>query len=172
MFLKLIKDFLIKKTVKKSLMNYKPVVIEDKIQTVGLLIDESYFTKESELVSEIISKGIHKDAITTLIYKDKIKKKETFTSPFFSRENISLGVEFQKQEVKDFIEQPFDMLISYYDIEKPPLLLVTLQSKARFKVGFSTIDKRLNTFMIKTVAEKHEEFVSELFKYLKILNKL
>ena len=64
------------------------------------------------------------------------------------------------------------MLISYYDVEKPPLVLVTLQSKAKFKVGFSTIDKRLNAFMITTVAEKHGEFVAELFKYLKILKKI
>lgn len=172
MFLKLIKDFLIKKLVKKSLIHYKPVVIVDTIQTVGLLIDESYFTKEDELISEILSEGIKREAIQVLIYRDKIKKKDTFQHPFFSRNNISFGAEFQKQEVVDFIEKPFDMLISYYDIEKPPLTLVTLQSKAKFKVGFSTIDKRLNNFMISTVAEKHKEFVSELFKYLKILNKI
>ena len=172
MFLKLIKDFLIKKLVKKSLSNYKPAIIEDKIQTVGLLIDESYFSKESELVSEIVSAGIQQKDIEVLIYRDKIKKKDTFQNPFFSRADITLAVDFKKQEVKDFIEKPFDMLISYYDVEKPPLTLVTLQSKAKFKVGFSTIDKRLNSFMIGTVAEKHQEFVSELFKYLKILNKI
>ncbi|CAM3718487.1 hypothetical protein FSS13T_13780 [Flavobacterium saliperosum S13] len=172
MFLKLIKDFLIKKLVKKSLSNYKPAIIEDKIQTVGLLIDESYFSKESELVSEIVSAGIQQKDIEVLIYRDKIKKKDTFQHHFFSRADITLNPDFKKPEVKDFIEKPFDMLISYYDVEKPPLTLVTLQSKARFKVGFSTIDKRLNSFMITTVAEKHQEFVSELFKYLKILNKI
>lgn len=172
MFLKLIKDFLIKKLVKKSLVNYKPVIIEDKIETVGLLIDESYFAKEEALVSEIISGGIQKNNIQVLIYRDKIKKKDSFSNPFFSRADVSLGADFKKPEVKDFIEKPFDMLISYYDIEKPPLTLVTLLSESKFKVGFSTVDKRLNNFMIGTVAEKHQEFVSELFKYLKILNKI
>lgn len=64
------------------------------------------------------------------------------------------------------------MLISFYDTEKMPLLQVTSLSKAQFKVGFATIDKRLNHFMINTNAENHKVFVSELFKYLKILNKI
>ncbi|ESU19291.1 hypothetical protein FCR2A7T_27170 [Flavobacterium cauense R2A-7] len=172
MFLKLLKDFSIKKLVKKSLVNYKPVVTEDKIQTVGLLIDESYFTQKEALISEITKNGIDRNALEILIYRDKIKKKDTFENPFFSRDSISFGAEFQKQDITDFINKPFDMLISYYDVEKPPLVLVTLQSKAKFKVGFSTVEKRLNAFMITTVAEKHSEFVTELFKYLKILKKI
>nr|WP_264554512.1 hypothetical protein [Flavobacterium sp. N1946] len=154
------------------MLNYKPDVIQEKIQTVGLLIDESYFTKESELIEGLVAGGIPRNAIDVLIYKDQVKKKETFENPFFSRRNVSFKGEFQKKEVSDFIQKPVDMLISYYDVEKPILKLVTLQSKAGFKVGFSTIDKRLNSFMIGTEAEKHQEFVSELFKYLKILNKV
>ncbi|ESU26460.1 hypothetical protein FLJC2902T_24280 [Flavobacterium limnosediminis JC2902] len=172
MFLRLMKDFLIKKSVKKSLSDYKPADIGNKIQTIGLLIDETYFAKENELVSELVAGGVDRNAIEVLVYKDRIKKKETFENPFFSRADVSLKGDFRKQAVLDFIEKPFDMLISYYDIEKPILTLVTLQSKASFKVGFSTIDKRLNSFMITTIAEKHQEFVAELFKYLKILNKI
>jgi hypothetical protein len=52
------------------------------------------------------------------------------------------------------------------------LLAVSNQSKAGFKVGFASIDKKLNHFIINTTAEKHEEFMTELVKYLKILNKL
>jgi hypothetical protein len=48
-------------------------------------------------------------------------------------------------EVNDFINKEFDLLISYYNIEKTILLQLKL-----FKVGFSSIDKRLNHFMIQT----------------------
>ena len=77
-----------------------------------------------------------------------------------------------KKEVKDFIKEPFDLLINYYDTEKVALLLVSHQSKAGFKVGFTSIDKRLNHFMINTNAENFKVFMDELFKYLKILNKI
>ncbi|HCQ14581.1 MAG TPA: hypothetical protein DIU01_15210, partial [Flavobacterium sp.] len=72
----------------------------------------------------------------------------------------------------DFTNASFDLLISYYDIEKAPLILVTNLSKANFKVGFASVDKRLNHFMIDTNAENYKVFIEELFKYLKILNKL
>jgi hypothetical protein len=49
---------------------------------------------------------------------------------------------------------------------------VSNQSKALFKVGFASIDKKLNHFIINTTAENHTVFMSELVKYLKILNKL
>jgi hypothetical protein len=65
-----------------------------------------------------------------------------------------------------------DLLINYYDTEKVALLLVSNLSKASFKVGFASIDKRLNHFMIDTNAENYIVFMSELFKYLKILNKI
>ncbi|MEW5675777.1 hypothetical protein ABGT15_05650 [Flavobacterium enshiense] len=151
---------------------YKLEMSEEKIQSIGLLVDETYFSKEKELISQIVNSGIPESKIEILIYKDKIKKKETFENASFSRMDVTISGDFSKSEVGDFISKPFDMLISYYDIEKPVLTLVTLKSRAKFKVGFSTIDKRLNNFMIGTIAENHKEFVAELFKYLKILNKI
>jgi hypothetical protein len=74
--------------------------------------------------------------------------------------------------VNDFINEKFDLLINYYDVEKALLLLITRNSQANIKVGFSTIDKRLNYLIIDTKIENHAIFTHELFKYLKILNKI
>lgn len=71
-----------------------------------------------------------------------------------------------------FIQFPFDLLISYYDSEKAALLLATHYSKSSFKVGFANIDNRLNHFLINTQVENYKVFIDELFKYLKILNKI
>jgi len=76
------------------------------------------------------------------------------------------------KEFANFTNTNFDLLLSYYDVEKAPLLLITHLSKASFKVGFASVDKRLNHFMIDTNAENYKVFMEELFKYLKILNKL
>ena len=80
--------------------------------------------------------------------------------------------EIVDQVIHDFIKTKFDLLISYYVIEKPILLVITNQSKAQFKVGFSTIDKRFNNLLIAATMDKYSIFVQELFKYLKILNKI
>lgn len=172
MFLNYFKDFSTKKIVKNSLSNVKHLASDGIIKTVGIVFDETYFYEREALVQELIQNGIEESNIKVLVYKDKVKKNEAFDYPVFSHKDLSWHATFDKKEVNDFIEEPFDLLINYYDTEKVPLLLVSHLSKAGFKVGFTSIDKRLNHFMINTNAENYKVFMDELFKYLKILNKL
>ena len=172
MFLKFIRDFGLKKIIKKSLSNYKPVSSPDVVTTVGILTDESYFTDKEAIIDDLAANGILRNNIKTLSFKERARPKEIADYFYFTRKDITSAGTFEKAEVDEFINTPFDMLISYYDVEKPPLVLGTLRSKARFKVGFATVERKLNHFMISTVAERHDEFTTELFKYLKILNKI
>lgn len=172
MFLKYLKNFSTKKIVKNSLSNVKPVASNTIIKTVGIVFDESYFNQREALIKDLIANGIQENDIKILVFRDKIKKSEVFDYPTFSHKDMNWVASIDKAEVKAFTAQPFDLLINYYDIEKMPLLVVSHQSKASFKVGFSSIDKRLNHFMIDTNAENYKVFIDELFKYLKILNKI
>ena len=172
MFLIYIKNFLTKKIVNKSLSNVKLVATASKIKTVGIVFDESYFYEREALVQELIKQGIEEKDIKVLVFKYKIKKNEVFDYPTFCNKDLSWTATFSKSEVVNFATENFDLLINYYDVEKIPLLLLSNESKANFKVGFSAIDKRLNHFMINTNAENYTVFIDELFKYLKILNKI
>ncbi len=171
MFLNFLKKFFLKRTLRKTYFALTDSFSTDKIKTVGLIIDETYFNGKEQLVQELVEKGIDRQDITLLLYHDKDKKRDlNFTS--FSLKNVSWSGTITNVDVVDFKATNFDLLISYYDVEKAPLLLVTQRSKAKFKVGFSNIDKRLNNFMIQTTAENSSVFIDELFKYLKILNKI
>ena len=172
MFLNYFKDFSTKKIVKNNLSNVKHLASDNVIKTVGIIFDESYFYEREDLVKELILKGIDEKNIKVLVFKDKIKKNEVFDYPVFSHKDLSWHGTVDKKEVKDFIKEPFDLLIDYYDTEKVALLLVSHLSEASFKVGFASIDKRLHHFMINTNAENYKIFMDELFKYLKILNKI
>ena len=167
-----IKEYWAKKIVKKKLLNVNQLDTNSSVVKVGVLIDSTYFFDISAFISELIQNGLKEENISTLIFKDVIKKNEKNDFPFFSYQDMNWTGEIDKREVVDFIETEFDLLISYYDIEKAGLLQITQLSKANFKVGFSSIDKRINHFMINTNAENYTVFVSELFKYLKILNKI
>jgi hypothetical protein len=169
---KIVKDFFLKRKVKSKLENYKLQVSSNKIDKVGVLIDANYFTNQDVLIEEIIKYGILRENIEILSFVNKNKKTILEKFNYFFRKDISLGGLFKSERVTNFTEQPFDLLISYYDIQKPTLLLVTRSSKAKFKVGFQTIDKRVNHIVINTIAENYSEFISELFKYLKILKKI
>ena len=172
MFLNYIKDFFLKRILKNSLHNVKSSTLGTPIQTVGLLIDESYFLEKDNLVKELIANGIIEKNIKVIAYRDKLKKNEIYSQPTFGMKHLNWKTEIINPEVNGFIIEKFDLLISYYDVEKAILLNVTHKSNAHFKVGFSSIDKRLNHLMINTNAENYKVFAQELFRYLRILNKI
>ena len=171
MFLNFIKDFFLKRILKNNLHNVM-ISSASSIKTVGLLIDESYFFEKDALVKELKANGILESDVKLIVYKDKLRKNEVYSLPTFSIKHLDWKAEITYPAINDFINEKFDLLISYYDVEKAILLKITHNSKAQFKVGFSSVDKRLNHLMINTNAENYKVFVHELFSYLKILNKI
>ena len=172
MFLNYIKDFIVKKTLKKSLKNLESNFSTNGIEKVGLLIDASTFMETDQLIKELTTIGFSLNNIHTIIYSDKLKKVDAVSSFTFNDSSIKWDGEIVNQEINSFIKKEFDILISFYEIERAILMKITHDSKAHFKVGFSSIDKRLNHFMINSTSTNHAVFVNELFKYLKLLNKI
>ncbi len=172
MFLNYIKNYFLLKFLKNNLHNSKISLEISNLQTVGLLIDESYFIEKEALIAEIIANGISESNIKIIIYREKWKKNEVYSHPTFGIRHLNWNAQITEPIVREFIKEKFDLLISYYDVEKAFLIKVTNNSRAQFKVGFSTVDKRLNHLMINTNVENHTVFVHELFRYLKILNKI
>jgi hypothetical protein len=172
MFLKLIKDLSVKRVLNNSSESVTVVAFDKKIQKVGLLIDETSFANKVDFIQLLVTNGFSKENLSLLVFKDNYKKKEEVLEPHYSLKDISWLGTFENQEVKDFIAKDFDLLISYYHENKPPLQLVTHLSKASFKVGFYSVDTRHNHFLIDTKPENYRLFISELFRYLKILNKI
>ena len=172
MFLNYIKEISLKRILKnsyKDLTNNQNLTV---IKSVGLIIDESNFDKSEKLINEIVAGGIRKDNIKVIVYKDKLNQNEVFSYPTFNNKHINFSGKFTEKVVIDFINNQFDLLISYYEIEKSSLQIITNNSKANFKVGFANIDKRLNHLMINTTLDNYKIFTFEVFKYLKILKKI
>ena len=172
MFLNYIKEISLKRILKNSykvLTNNQNLTI---IKSVGLIIDESNFDKSEKLINEIVAGGIRKDNIKVIVYKDKLNQNEVFSYPTFNNKHINFSGKFTEKVVIDFINNQFDLLISYYEIEKSSLQIITNNSKANFKVGFANVDKRLNHLTINTTLDNYKIFTFEVFKYLKILKKI
>jgi hypothetical protein len=167
MFLNYIKEFFVKKSLKNNLHKVKNEVFTSNIQTVGLLVDESKIRYAKELISELILKGIKPENIKIAQYRGKLKKKKTYSETTFGKKHINWKGGITVDFLNDFVETEFDLLISYYEIEKPILMMITGKSKAKFKVGFASVDEKLNRWMINTDLENYKLFISELFKYLK-----
>ena len=172
MFLNYLKNIFTKKRVKKRLSNVDAAHCSDKIRSVGIIFDDNYFDDYKKMIASLAEAGIAESQIKVLVLKNKVKKSDAYEYPVFTPSDLSWRATFEKSEVREFADQEFDLLINYYEKEKSALLIVSHLSKAKFKVGFSSVDKKLNHFMIDTAASEHQIFIDELIKYLKILNKL
>lgn len=166
------KNFFIKKSINKKLNITKTISPVSTIKSVGLLIDESSFLKKEELIKELILNGIEKSNIEVLVFRDKFNKNEVFHYPTFSNKHLSWSGNFTEPVVNNFITENFDLLISFYEKNKIPLMLVTNESNAGFKAGFNTVDNRLNNLIISTNSDNYKIFIHELFRYLKILKRI
>lgn len=146
--------------------------LDSVVVRIGLIVDMSNFTQTEALKQEIESHGISVENIKIIGYRDVKKKSEVNAVATFGLQDINFKSEFTKEELNEFVDEEFDLLISYYDYEKSFLLFLTHRSKAKFKVGFSSVDTRLNHLLINIDQENFKGFVNELFRYLKILNKI
>lgn len=167
MFLNYIKEFFVKKTLNKNLHIVKNEAFTSNVQSIGLLVDESNFRHSKALQKQLVSNGILPENIKTVVYRDKFKKKKEYTLPTFGKKQMNWRGEFEPDFLNEFISTEFDLLISYYDVEKTILMMITQKSKAKFKVGFASIDLRFNRWMIEITLENYKLFVSELFRYLR-----
>ena len=52
------------------------------------------------------------------------------------------------------------------------LKLLTARARARIKVGFPSVDAKLNDLIIQTSIKDFDIFKTELKKYLKVLNEI
>lgn len=172
MFYKIIKEFFLKKVVNKGLLGYKLEDSEDKIKSVGILVDETDFSNRELIKNEFESYKLDIDSVEFLVFKDKIKAKEVILEPYYTLKDFSLTGKIEKAEVQNFIEKKFDLLINFYEEPKASLNMIAKKSNAKFKVGFSTVDKRINHLIIHSEIENAKVFIAELIKYLRILNKI
>ena len=172
MFLNYFKNLFLKYTLRNKWQEVSTLANTSAIRSVGLVIDETSFFEKENLIKELISNGFSANSMSILVYKDTIDKKETYLHYTFNSSILDWNANISDAVVTNFIQTDFDLLVSYYDIEKAILILITNNSKAKFKVGFESIDKRLNHFIIESKIEDYGIFVTELFKYLKILNKI
>lgn len=172
MFLHKIKELPLKKIVAKKWTEVKHSAAHDFIRKVGIILDETSFLSKDDLIHDLIQQGIKRENIKILVFRDPIKKKEEFDYPVFSYNDFKWSGAFESDSIRTFLSQYYDLLINYFDMDKAALLLTSQLTQSGFKVGFASVNKKANDLIITTSVENHKEFTTEMFKYLRILNKI
>ena len=122
-------------------------------------------------IEEEIKKTLGFENVKMLNFLDYDKKNHHLTS-YFTEKDIDWNGAIQKADFRDFLNEPFDLLIGYFDTKNIFMETAVLKSKASFKVGFSEVNQRLYDMEIAEIPSKIHNFLNELKKYLVILKKM
>mgnify|MGYP000023169379 FL=1 len=172
MFFKRFKTLSLQKNITLVLKSRAKNFHSAKVSSIGVVFDyDSYHNYEffQELINEL---GIMKNKIRFIAMIDQEKNRPNSWDSFFSLENFDWLGRPNNVEIDNFVDQPFDLLISYYNPNKLELSLVTALSKANFKIGINSEDSRLHDLIIDVKPSKIDVFKVELIKYLTQLNRL
>lgn len=172
MILKAFKEKSNRKYVNKLLDARNAAVNNNKVKTISVLLNADEFDdfeafrryfKELSLISP-------KHKIIAFTNDDKFESSQWET--YFSPKDFGWKGKINHIDLQAFIEEDYDVLISYYKKEDLYLNLITAASKANLKVGLSRNDERLYDLIIDTKPKEINIFKEEFKKYLNILNKL
>ncbi len=146
--------------------------LNDSVITMGFLVDEDVFQDFEKLLK--VSKEIGlKDKDVKIFTFMKVKKKlPSLRQNQINNKEFSWKGIIQNQNANEFLNQPFDVLIAYYNDENDYLDLMLAKSKAKFKVGFEGIDSRMLDLIIDVNLLNINDFKRELTKYLMVLGKI
>ena len=144
----------------------------DKIQSVGIIFDYNNFQDYDFLKLMFTDLGLNINRLRFIAMIDSDNNQPNSWDAFYSKENFDWLGHCKNDEVNEFVNFPFDLLLSYYKPNSYELNIVTAMSKANFKVGLSAEDKRLHDLILEIKPKDTSTFKTELIKYLKTLNKI
>ena len=166
-----LKHSILVKRFQKSLLRLTEnrAVSQKEILSVGVLTSDEISSKldiQKELESTLKVRNVK------LYSFRKFNKLDEVSFKHFSENDINWKGEFNNESLQSFLEQPFDLLIGYFNNKNIYLEKAVLNSKSSFKVGFSDVNSQLFELEIAEKINNLVQFTSELKKYLGILNKL
>ncbi len=148
---------------------YRAPSSKKKIASVAILTHDDFFYRSD--LQELVNSEL--DLRNSRIYSFRdFEKAAEVSYKHFSESDFNWKGEITDTSLQSFLEEPFDLLINYYDAPHCYLEYATALSQATFKVGFSNVNGKLFDLEVQEKASNVTAFLQETKKYLLALNKL
>ena len=170
MIFKSLHESLVKKKINKSLELLKNQVRikPNPIKTIGCIIDPMFPVEVNNFIKLVYKIGLKEKDLKLITFQDNDNGFNIFSNMNITPKSISYTGNLVGKDSLEFISYDYDLLINFF---KSGDVLTLLSSKvnARFRVGFNSVDSRLNDLIFSNKMKKFKEFDSELIKYLKLI---
>ncbi|MTE25336.1 DUF6913 domain-containing protein [Winogradskyella ouciana] len=172
MFLKAFKEKSNRKYINKLLDIPKAAVNNNKVKTIAVLLNANEYDdfESFRLYFKELNLTSPKHKVVAFVNDDKYESSQWET--YFSPKDFGWKGKLNNIDLQSFVDEDYDVLISFYKQESLELNLITALSKANFKVGLARNDERLYDLIIDLKPKEIETFKKEFKKYLNILNKI
>ena len=170
MIFKSLHESLVKKKINKSLelLNEQIRIKPNPIKTIGCIIDPLFPVEVNNFIKLVNKIGLKEKDLKLITFQENENGFNIFSNMNVTPKSISFTGNLTGKDSLEFISYDYDLLINFF---KSNNVLTLLSSKvnAKFRVGFSSVDSRLNDLMFSDKIKKYKEFDSELIKYLRII---
>ncbi|MBL7473678.1 DUF6913 domain-containing protein [Robertkochia sediminum] len=174
MIFRSLKEKAINKIIKKELGNAVVPGNTDKkgINTLAIIIDYDKLSDFKPLMNLASALGVDNNSVYILGHVEKVYKNVNYLIPVFASSSVKSNGTVRTPEAKEFLTRDYDLLVNYYSGAESVMHLVSVLTRASFKVGLGEANSGINDLTLMVGENDLEGFQKELVKYLRILNKL
>lgn len=156
-----------KRIIEKKLnlfVQREPVKVES-VESVICLLDPSQVSSE-EINLSLASMFDDKQPQFQFVYYLKRKRKSNaHYSPQFNRYHLHWDGDLLHPYLSELLDQKFDLMLNYFKKSDLALLALSSSIQAGFRVGFSSVDQRLNDLILASDVFQPKQFAEEFPKY-------
>ncbi|MDG1684843.1 MAG: hypothetical protein P8H63_02290 [Flavobacteriaceae bacterium] len=139
-----------KRIVEKALteLSHRTMVKPESVRSVACLIDLNILVDMDldSYIKELFQ--IQKNSITAIYYAPKSSKDLTLYSPQFNNRHLHWDGTLLHPMKKKVLSKKYDLLFNFFSKDNLVLQSISSQIKAGFRVGYVTVDHRLNDLML------------------------
>ncbi|KAB8153687.1 hypothetical protein EZY14_010705 [Kordia sp. TARA_039_SRF] len=169
MFLKGLQRKSAKKALTKKLHNTTTKEIAaTPIKMVGLIVNADVTVNFQQIIDALQLNVV----VEVLCFHKNESKTREVNYPVFYEKDFGWKGKAKTETLQQFLNKPFDVLISYYSNDHLALQLASGLQQANLKIGIEGSSQEINDIIIQTKEEDIATFSKELHRYLHILNKL
>ena len=153
--------------IKKSLSGE-----EKNSRQIGVILDRDDETLRDKFLQLQKDLGLRDANFQVVVCKDEGQRADIFQGLVFTRKDLGWNGKIRNGEIMSFAQQEMDVLVSYTETDNKLAALLVSVANAGLKVGRAEglSSAGLFNMVISTGFEEADIFITELKKYLNILN--
>lgn len=142
------------------------------ISSVGCIVDLDSFGDANRFYDFVEDYKLRPNGVNIIGYKSQYDNSSPYSTPVFSDRDLGWNGNIENSYALEFLSREYDLLVNYYTVENLLIQLMSIKTRARFRVGFKDVDQVYNDLIMDAPLQDFKTFKTELKKYLGVLNEI